>query len=228
MSRKYRVLVCFVLGLVSLSMAVPALSEQSSIDPSQLGQSFWTRPRPAESRPGLVPYPRTPFRYKYVPVYINNGSPAFRFFPTGFMGDHSDLLVTGASKVNPHSGSTCLKVVYRNAVSQGARWAGMAWQYPAYNWGHRKGLNLAGVSKLVFWARGEEGNEIVESFSIGSPNDSSQIKTGPFILSDQWKRYVIDLEGKDLSSISSGFAFVLAHNRNRSGAVIYLDDIFFI
>jgi hypothetical protein len=224
---RLRVFVGFLVGLVMLGFTIPALSEQSSMDQSQWTQSLWSKPQSARSQPELTPYTRRSF--KYVPVYINQGSPAFRFYPTGFMGDHADLFVTGASRTNPHSGQTCLKVVYRGErMSQGARWAGMAWQYPAYNWGHRKGMNLTGVSKLVFWARGEEGNEIVEFFAVGASRDSSQTKAGPFVLSDHWKRYVIDLERKDLSSISTGFMFALTHDRNKSGAVIYLDDIFFI
>ena len=40
-----------------------------------------------------------------------------------------------------------------------------------------------------------------------------------------WKQYVINLEGKDLSSISGGFAWATNLDVNPDGATFYLDDI---
>jgi len=50
---------------------------------------------------------------------------------------------------------------------------------------------------------------------------------GPVTLGKEWKKYTIDLAGKNLSNIIGGFAWSASRDDNPDGFVIYLDDIRF-
>ena len=168
--------------------------------------------------------------FKGFPIYGDAKSPNNHYIPAGYMGDYSDVKTETASFDNPHSGTTCIKVTYANAASQGARWAGMYWQSPANNWGSKKGgFDLTGAKKLTFWARGAKGGERIEEFKLGGITglypDSDIAGIGPVMLTQEWKQYEIDLSGKDLSYISGGFCWATNLDVNPDGAVFYLDDI---
>ena len=108
----------------------------------------------------------------------------------------------------------------------GAAWFG---QSPADDWGNQPGgLNLTGATKLSFWARGAGGGEVVsfEYGILGSDkkfHDSSGGKLSNVTLTDQWQKYSIDLSGRDLSDIKTGFAWVVA--ADGKPVTFYLDDI---
>ena len=165
------------------------------------------------------------------PVYSDATSLTNHYYPSGFMGDYGDIKFNGKSPINPHSGSTCIQIVYSADASQGARWAGIYWQNPANNWGTKLGgYDLTGASKLTFWARGEKGGERIEQFKVGgmtegSHSDTDMASLGPVVLTDNWKEYTIDLAGKDLTSISGGFAWATNLDVNVGGITFYLDDI---
>jgi hypothetical protein len=168
--------------------------------------------------------------FKPFDVYTDKGSPANHFIPSGWMGDGSDINYDDAWVIDPHGGAACIKIVYTNAASSGARWAGIYWQNPANNWGSKKGgFDLTGATKLSFWAKGENGGERIEEFKIGGITgqypDSDVAGIGPVVLTKEWKQYTIDLRGKDLSYISGGFAWSSNLDVNPSGATFYLDDI---
>ncbi len=168
--------------------------------------------------------------FKVFPVYTDGRSPDNHYIPSGYMGDYSDVSIDTSSFDNPHSGTTCIKIVYSNAASQGARWAGVYWQNPANNWGDRKGgFDLTGATKLTFWARGEKGGERIEEFKLGGITgtypDSDIAGIGPVLLTQEWKQYQIDLRGKDMSYISGGFCWSTNLDVNPDGVTFYLDDI---
>ncbi len=163
-------------------------------------------------------------------VYADDSSPDNHYFPSGWMGDFSDVTFDSAYLQNPHAGSTSIRIVYNNKATQGARWAGIYWQNPANNWGNRPGgYDLSGSTKLTFWARGEKGGERIEEFKIGGMtgeySDSDLAGIGPVVLTAEWKQYTIDLEGKDLSAITGGFAWAANIDNNLEGLTFYLDDI---
>lgn len=165
-------------------------------------------------------------------VYTDNATRGNHYIPSGYMGDHSDISIVSGHQEDPHSGKTCIKVTYRPNVSQGARWAGVQWQYPANNWGEKKGgFDLTGATKLTFWARGENGGERIEEFKIGGISgtypDSDIASVGPIVLTKEWQEYEIDLSGKDMSYISGGFAWATNLDVNPDGATFYLDDIIY-
>ena len=146
------------------------------------------------------------------------------------MGDFGDIKVNEKFSKKPHSGNTCIQIVYGNKASQGARWAGVYWQNPPNNWGTRPGgFDLTGAKKLTFWARGEKGGERIEEFKIGGITgeyaDSDVAGIGPVKFGKDWQRYTIDLQGKDLSSISGGFCWSTNLEVNPEGVTFYLDDI---
>jgi len=168
--------------------------------------------------------------FKVFTVYNDGKSPENHYIPSGYMGDYSDVVVDQSSFDNPYSGTTCIKTVYSNAASQGARWAGVYWQNPANNWGDKQGgYSLTGATKVVFWARGENGEERIEEFKLGGITgvypDSDIAGIGPVLLTKEWKEYEIDLRGKDLSYISGGFCWATNLDVNPNGATFYLDDI---
>jgi len=171
-----------------------------------------------------------PKEFKRFPIYTDENSPDNHYFPSGWMGDYSAISFDSAYMANPHSGSTSIKITYSNRATQGAGWAGIYWQNPSNNWGTSPGgFDLTGATKLVFWARGEVGGERIEEFKVGGITgeyaDTDVAGIGPVALTPDWKKYVIDLSGKDLSSIIGGFAWSANLDNNPEGLRFYLDDI---
>jgi len=173
-------------------------------------------------------------RIENMPFYVYSDylSRSNHFYPTGWMGDYSDIQIEEACTENPYSGSTCIKVIY-SAQSKQKYWAGVYWQNPPNNWGMMDGgFNLTRANKLVFWARGERGGERVQ-FKMGGIAgyypDSAVATSGILTLTENWQRYEIDLKGKDLSYISGGFVFVVKAEAgyNPEGCTFYLDEIFY-
>lgn len=155
-------------------------------------------------------------------VYAEDGD-KLSWIPSGYMGDTGNIKMT-QDTTNPHGGKTDLKVQY----TSGHGWGGVVWQSPANDWGKKPGgFDLTGAKKLTFWARGEEGGEKV-SFSFGILDKADFHDTAKGEIKDQeltkdWKQYTIDLAGKDLSQIKTGFVWVLGAKGDP--VTFYLDDI---
>lgn len=88
--------------------------------------------------------------------------------------------------------------------------------------------NLDSVNYLTFWARGNQGGEVIE-FKIGAEDISPQPgrSLGKVSLVNAWQRYEIDLQGLDLTNAIALFAWVAADLDNSQETVFYLDDIQF-
>jgi len=147
------------------------------------------------------------------------------YIPSGYMGDNGNIKMTDDDTSNPHSGKTDLKVQY----TSGNGWGGVVWQSPANDWGDQPGgLDLTGAKKLTFWARGEKGGEKV-SFSFGllgadkKYHDTAKGEVKDAELTKEWKEFTIDLAGKDLSCIKTGFCWVLGAKGDP--ITFYLDDV---
>ncbi len=157
-------------------------------------------------------------------VIYGDGAPASGYFASGWMGNNQAIAMDDKCTTSPHSGSTCLKIQYKAADNFG----GVVWQNPAKNWGDNDGgLNLTGAKKLTFWARGETGGEKVE-FKFGvldkTKKFSDTASGGMTVtLTKDWTQYTIDLDGKDMSKIITGFCWVLAGQG--SPVTFYLDDV---
>jgi len=166
-------------------------------------------------------------------VYTEKWAKGNHYCASGWMGDYADTKINQAYTHNPHLGKTCIKITYTARGTQGAGWVGIYWQNPPNNWGDQLGgYDLTGYKKLTFWARGENGDEIISEFKIGGINgaysDSDSTSIGPVTLTKEWNEYEIDLAGLDLSYINGGFAFSISSMNNPEGLVFYLDDISYV
>ena len=172
---------------------------------------------------GPAPKPTAPKASLPLVIYGANQA-EMPYIPSGWLGNHDAISYAADSANDPHSGKTCIKLEYR-ATNE---WAGIVWQSPANDWGDKPGgYDLTGAKKLTFWARGEDGGERVD-FSYGGIHkdkpfhDSSDGQVGVDLTKD-WKQYAIDLAGKDLSCIKTGFGWSV---RGAGKPVtFYLDDI---
>ncbi|MCF7892744.1 MAG: hypothetical protein K9L77_01090 [Candidatus Omnitrophica bacterium] len=166
-------------------------------------------------------------------VYADSSSLDNHFIPSGWMPATAakDIRLNTNWKNLPFSGSTCIRVEYEN--NSGTRWAGIYWQQPANNWGTvpKAGYDLQGAQKLTFWARGDQGGEVIYEFKMGGLSsgqypDSDSASIGPIELSKEWEKYEIDLRGRDLSYVIGGFAWATNIDVNDpEGIVFYIDEI---
>lgn len=169
--------------------------------------------------------PKAPGLKRPVILYADD-APASGYVPSGWMGNAKAIALNPASTTNPHSGAACMECKYTAADQFG----GVVWQSPANNWGEQAGgRDLTGAARLRFWARGASGGETVE-FKFGVIQGDQKFKDSAsggiaVTLTKEWKQYDIDLAGKDLSQVLTGFCWVTA---GRSEATtFYLDDIAF-
>ncbi len=149
------------------------------------------------------------------------------YTPAGRMGDTASIAVDDKCDQHPHAGKSCMKCEFKSDHGFG----GVVWQSPANDWGEQPGgFDLTGAKKLTFWARGDAGGETV-SFSLGilgkdkKYHDSAVAKLPGQTLSTDWTQYSIDLAGKDLTDIKTGFCWVV--ESKGKPVTFYLDDIRF-
>ena len=165
-------------------------------------------------------------------VYADKGSVKNHYVPSGWMGDYGDLKLDDGNREKPQSGTTAIKFTYTGEMKEGAGWTGVFWQHPANNWGKLDGVyNLSEYKKLTFWARGAKGEEYLSEIKVGGItgdySDSDSAVIGPVTLTKDWKKYTIDLTGKDMTKIIGGFCWSAARDANPDGFVIYFDEIRF-
>ena len=164
------------------------------------------------------------------PVYADKWSEDNHFAPSGWMGDYGDIRINDNYRQDTHSGKSCIQVKYSAEGSNGAGWMGVYWQNPPNNWGDQMGgYDLSNHKKLTFWAKGENGGEVIAEFKLGGIggmySDSDSMSIGPITLTKNWKEYTINLKDIDLSYISGGFCLSARASENPKGFTIYLDDI---
>ena len=147
------------------------------------------------------------------------------YVSAGWMGDSGSIAMDEKCEQQSHAGKTCVKCEFKSDKG----WGGVVWQSPANDWGDKPGgFDLTGAKKLTFWARGETGEEIA-SFSLGllgkdkKYHDTDSAKLADQQLTTQWTQYTIDLTGKDLSDIKTGFCWVVAGKGKP--VVFYLSEL---
>jgi hypothetical protein len=151
------------------------------------------------------------------------------YVPSGWMGDYQAIKIEYNYTNNPHSGLYCQKWFYSGKKTNGQGWGGVFWQNPPNNWGNVDGgFNLSKFSKLTFWARGENGGEVL-TFGMGGItgrySDSAKAELSKIALTKEWKQYTIDLKDKNLARIIGGFFWTVNEADNPNGCTFYLDDI---
>ncbi|HQY87488.1 MAG TPA: hypothetical protein PK402_02445 [Tepidisphaeraceae bacterium] len=146
------------------------------------------------------------------------------YIPSGWMGKTEAIKLDEKSTNDPKTGPHCMQLEFISAHNFG----GIVWQSPADDWGDKPGgHDLTGATALKFWARGSNGGETVEFKYgiIGEDKPFHDSSTGAIVvtLDEEWKEYSIDLHGKDMSMIKTGFVWVVAGQ----GAPIkfFLDEI---
>lgn len=169
--------------------------------------------------------------FKGLLVYQDKPS-ANHYVASGFMPEGKCVAVDDIWQENCQEGRSCIKNTFdRDCATLSLGWAGVYWLQPANNWGNEdKGFNLSGAKRLVFWARGEKGGETVVfkmgGVGMGRPYpDTDAAATEPIALTTEWQEYSIDLQGKDLTRIIGGFAWIGSAKHNRQNIVFYLDNI---
>ncbi len=145
------------------------------------------------------------------------------YVPSGYMGNVGAIAMDAASADRPR-GKRCLQVRYTASDN----WGGVVWQSPANDWGERPGgFDLTGAKRLTFWARGDKGGESVTfQFGLLGPDKAYHDSgTGKLTvtLTPDWKQYAIDLSGKNLADIKTGFCWVVAASGHP--VTFYLDAI---
>ena len=160
-------------------------------------------------------------------VYQNQFKSTNHYVSSGWMGKTAAIKMVAGCKENPHSPPSCMKFQFTSESD----WGGIVWQDPADDWGDRDGgWNLTGAKRLVFWARGENGDEIV-SFSFGLLGqdkkffDSAGGGLEGVTLTKEWKEYAIDLTYQNMVRIKTGFCWTLAGQGHP--VTFYLDDILY-
>ena len=160
-------------------------------------------------------------------IYGTQGSVNDHFAPSGWIGNAKAVRMDQACRISPQGGNACLRFEYQDA----GEWGGVAWQDPPGDWGDKPGgWNFTGAKKLAFWARGDNGDETV-SFKFGILGagkkfpDSGGGELAGVKLGKDWREYVIDLAGKDLTCVKTGFVWSLAGQGHP--VTFYLADIRF-
>jgi len=146
------------------------------------------------------------------------------FFPSGWMGDGE----YGQRYITFIRIQGYIKITYRLGP-KGC--AGIYWQFPEGNWGEQPGRNLSGAQKLIFLAKGETGNEIIE-FKAGGIRghqyqDSFEKSLGRIKLSQIWKQYEINLTNQNLSNVIGAFAWIATKDANPHGLTFYIMNIYY-
>ena len=159
------------------------------------------------------------------------------FTPSGWMGsgeyERKYIEFSGADRTYPHAQPTSFRVSY---TLEAKHWGGIYWQNLPDNWGDKPGSDYSGkgFSKIVFWARGAGGGEVVEFKSGGIDatdkgkkfKDSFVVTIGRQTLTKDWRQYTIDLTGQNLKSVIGGFCWVASADYNGAKQItFYLEDI---
>ena len=225
-----------ILIFLLMVMGCEQASFQPETQPIEQPTSQVTEPAPlTENQSVKIPVEPVEPENSYPPFYIYSdiSSRINHYVPSGFMPNGKCLEIDETWTEGCHEGQTCIKLLYDLECSKAdQKWAGIYWLNPPNNWGQRKGgFNLTGASQLTFWAKGEQGGEQIQEFTVGGINgnypDSDTAVIGPVILTSQWRKYSIDLRGKDLSYISGGFSWSTSEDVNENSCTFYLDEIRF-
>lgn len=163
-------------------------------------------------------------------IYQDKSSKVNHFIPSGWMGDYGDLKLQDNYKNDCLDGLSCVEWTYTAESKQGNNWAGAYWQQPANNWGSKAGgFDLTGFKRFTFWAKGKTDNVRIEEFKVGGITgefgDSFSKSIGPIVLTKDWKKYTIELDGEIPSNVIGGFCWAANKDNNPTGFTMYLDEM---
>ena len=172
-----------------------------------------------ETAPIKAPKATLPF------VILGEGKAANNYISSGWFGDTKFIAMKDATDgtrkcmaasynvtKKEGGGFTCPDAAFDATKLKGT--SGISWQHPVNDWGMQPGgYDFTGAKKLIFSARGAKGGEVV-TFGAGyltketQPGmkyyDSARVLQA-VTLTTEWKEYTIDVSGKNLSLLKSGF-----------------------
>lgn len=165
------------------------------------------------------------------PFYVSD-----YFVPSGWIGDGEfarkyiqyEEIFRNKIPCPEDTDGTCIKIIYSPGVIQ---WGGIFWQSSPNNWGEKPGKYIKDATRISFWARGQKGGEKIEFLAGGieSPGkvykDSFKATTSVLTLTNQWKKYTIDLKNKDLSSVLNAFGWMTRKDLNPDGLMFFIDEM---
>jgi hypothetical protein len=167
------------------------------------------------------------------PVYTEWLAGPGNFVPS-YLGDYIDIGMDECDRSDPFSGEMAIRTSYQPTGDLG--WAGAVWQYPANNHGDQpQGVDLSWANKVTFRAKGAVGGEKIQFFVGGAGTAADPypeslrpaVSTGFLSLGSDWQIYTIDLRGKNLTHMITGFGWSTTQCASPAGATFYLDDIQF-
>jgi hypothetical protein len=101
-------------------------------------------------------------------------------------------------------------------------------------------LDLNGYQRIVFFARGQQGGEVVSFIAIGKsaynpstknvdtfPNQDFVIMTKNVTLGEFWKRYEISIDKTKLADVTHPFGFVITGHESGVEQIFYLKGVTF-
>ena len=146
------------------------------------------------------------------------------FYPSGYMGDGQNMLVTDEELCGAQRPADAMGTCHRFTWTPGTEgWAGVYWQHPDMNWGSQSGLALpAGATAVTFTAWGSAGGEIV-SFMTGMMDaDGFEVKE-ELTLTAEPTEYTLSLAGVTYTDVVGGFGWVA--EGATSPVEFFVDDI---
>lgn len=151
--------------------------------------------------------------------------------PSGWMGDGERGTEFLLFEWRKGTDCPCAEPVAHIRYETGPQgWAGIYW---LHDWGWTPGRDLRGYACITWYAKGARGGEIVEFISggvqhPGAPySDPYRASTGPVILENRWKKYILSLRGHDLSSVVGAFAWVAQGPANNDELEFWLGSVRF-
>ena len=155
------------------------------------------------------------------------------FAPCGWMGDTDNIVFDDTfQSMDSRSDETesIIRIEYKPNSTDKDKWAGIYWLLPECNWGDDPGIDITNFSTLSFKVKGDKGGEKME-FKVGGiegkyfDSISPAKTTDLLILTNEWKKYSIDLKNNDLSHVLGGFCWVTKSQDNQNGCILYLKEI---
>jgi hypothetical protein len=160
---------------------------------------------------------------------------------TNFMAKDNKELIEPfrlADKVEPAFGETCIKATVKFQAA--SDWCGVAVSCAPDYWGEQPSdaaFDLKKATKLVFYARGENGGESIQvKVAVAGDKkfgDSAKIPaaTSWLTLKKTWQPYELPINAKrtNLERVVTPFCFVTDKAHNRADEItVYFDHVYFV
>ncbi|MBQ72335.1 MAG: hypothetical protein CMJ67_05460 [Planctomycetaceae bacterium] len=139
-----------------------------------------------------------------MPFRIDN-----QYSTTGFMGAYWALDLAGIESPN----GACAGIGHRFTFDPPpiALWAGVAWQYPANNWGTLPGLPVApGGESVQFLAWSDKPGTVVDFFVGSADADGFEVRLDGLELTTEPTYYDIPLQGIVYDEVTIPFGWVIS------------------